>query len=230
MIDNKKDYTNLYDTYANDLVLYKTNKGLSAAVYTEITDVEVELNGLLTYDREIDKGGAENISASNKKVINDQMYISDILPSSQTKSRDWKYTFARPEDSWFNAQYNDAAWKSGPGGFGTSFTPGVSVKTVWDSSDIWVRQEFTLNETKAINKDDLVLYIHHDETCEVYINGVKAATIEGATSGYTVAQMTKEGKAALNLNGKNVIAIHCHQTVGGQYIDAGISLLSKTKP
>jgi len=230
MIDNKKDYTNLYDTYANDLVLYKTNKGLSAAVYTEITDVEVELNGLLTYDREVDKGGVANISASNKKIINDHMYISDVLPSSQTNSRDWKYTFTKPEDGWFNAQYNDAAWKLGPGGFGTSFTPGVNVKTVWNNSDIWIRQDFTLNETKTINKDNLVLYIHHDETCEVYINGVKAATIDGATSGYTVAPINKEGKAALNLKGKNTIAIHCHQTVGGQYIDAGISLLSKTKP
>jgi hypothetical protein len=230
MIDNQKDYTNLYDTYANDLVLYKTNKGLSAAVYTEITDVEVELNGLLTYDRAIDKGGAAKIKASNIKVINDHLYISDVLPSSQTDSRTWKYTFDKPGESWFAGKFNDAAWKTGLGGFGTSFTPGVNVKTVWNTNDIWIRQEFTLNVKKNIDKDNLVLYIHHDENCEVYINGVKAATIDGATSGYAVAAMSKESKAALNFNGKNVIAIYCHQTVGGQYIDAGISVLSKTKP
>jgi hypothetical protein len=230
MIDNQKDYTNLYDTYANDLVLYKTNKGLSAAVYTEITDVEVELNGLLTYDRAIDKGGAVKIRASNIKAINDKLYISDILPSSQTDGRNWKYTFDKPGESWFADKFNDATWKTGLGGFGTSFTPGVNVKTVWDTQDIWIRQEFTLNEKKSIDRDNLVLYIHHDENCEVYINGVKAASIDGATSGYAVAAMSKESKAALKLNGKNVIAIYCHQTVGGQYIDAGIAVLSKTKP
>jgi hypothetical protein len=28
-------------------------KGLSAAVYTQTTDVEIEVNGLMTYDREV---------------------------------------------------------------------------------------------------------------------------------------------------------------------------------
>ena len=30
-------------------------KGLSAAIYTQLSDVEDEVNGLLTYDREIKK-------------------------------------------------------------------------------------------------------------------------------------------------------------------------------
>jgi DICT domain-containing protein len=30
-------------------------KGLSAAVYTQTTDVEVEINGLMTYDRKVVK-------------------------------------------------------------------------------------------------------------------------------------------------------------------------------
>ncbi|MGY3055604.1 beta-galactosidase/beta-glucuronidase [Pedobacter sp. UYEF25] len=51
MIDNEKKFTDLFDEFATDLAIYKTNNGLSAAVYTEITDVEGELNGLLTYDR-----------------------------------------------------------------------------------------------------------------------------------------------------------------------------------
>lgn len=40
-------------------------EGLSAAVYTQITDVETETNGLLTYDRKVDKMGAEKLYRIN---------------------------------------------------------------------------------------------------------------------------------------------------------------------
>ena len=40
--------------------------GLSAAVYTQTTDVEIEVNGLMTYDREMIKMDAEKVSAANR--------------------------------------------------------------------------------------------------------------------------------------------------------------------
>jgi hypothetical protein len=229
MINNKKEYTDLYDKFADDLTLYKTNMGLSAAVYTEITDVEVELNGLMTYDREVIKGGIDKIYASNYKVIHDNMYIKEVLPSSQKEARTWKYTTDTPQGDWFETSFNDAAWKSGSAGFGTRGTPGGNIKTIWNTNNIWMRQEFTLGDLSVTEKDKLALYIHHDEDCEVYINGVKAATISGYSSAYTVVPMNAEGKAAIKPNGKNVIAIHCKQTQGGQYIDSGLSILSSTK-
>ncbi|MXV51472.1 glycoside hydrolase family 2 [Pedobacter sp. HMF7647] len=229
MIDNEKDYTDLYDQYATDLAIYRTNKGLSAAVYTEITDVEVELNGLLTYDRAVVKGAVEKISASNRKAISEKLYLKDVLPSSQNNARNWKYTFTKPDENWFAGKFNDASWKSGEGGFGTSFTPGSSVKTVWDTKDIWIRQEFTLGDLENINFDDLALYMHHDENCEVYINGVEAAVRKDVTGAYGLTPMSDASKKALIPNGKNMIAIHCHQENGGQYIDAGIVTLTKEK-
>ena len=42
-------------------------KGLSAAVYTQTTDVEVEVNGLMTYDRELVKINLKKIAAANRK-------------------------------------------------------------------------------------------------------------------------------------------------------------------
>lgn len=229
MINNKNDYTDLYSKFADDLTLYKTNMGLSAAVYTEITDVEVELNGLLTYDREVVKGDIDKIYAANYKVIHDNLYIKEVLPSSQKQAREWKYTTDEPQGEWFKSAFNDASWKTGPAGFGSKGTPGGNIKTNWTTDNIWMRQEFTLGNLTAEQKDKLVLYIHHDEDCEVYINGVKAAAISGYSSAYTVVPMNAEGKAAIKTNGKNIIAIHCKQTVGGQYIDAGLSILSKTK-
>ena len=43
-------------------------QGLAAAVYTQTTDVEVEINGLMTYDRAMVKMDQTAISAANRKV------------------------------------------------------------------------------------------------------------------------------------------------------------------
>lgn len=44
-------------------------EGCSAAVYTQTTDVEGEVNGLMTYDREINKLTVDRVSAANRSVI-----------------------------------------------------------------------------------------------------------------------------------------------------------------
>jgi hypothetical protein len=42
----------------------------------------------------------------------------------------------------------------------------------------------------------------------------------GYFSSYDAVPLTSAGRAALK-PGKNLIAVHCHQTGGGQYIDLG---------
>jgi beta-galactosidase/beta-glucuronidase len=42
-------------------------KGLSAAVYTQTTDCEIEVNGLMTYDRELVKMDQKQISSANRR-------------------------------------------------------------------------------------------------------------------------------------------------------------------
>lgn len=65
---NATEVTNEYIKYANELKkLVKT--GFSAAVYTQTTDVEGEVNGFMTYDRKVDKMDFEKVSAVNKEVI-----------------------------------------------------------------------------------------------------------------------------------------------------------------
>jgi hypothetical protein len=57
-----------YVKYANmlkDLV----KRGFSAAVYTQTTDVEGEVNGLMTYDRKVIKINEAKIRAANEAVI-----------------------------------------------------------------------------------------------------------------------------------------------------------------
>jgi hypothetical protein len=44
--------------------------GFSAAIYTQTTDVEIEINGLMTYDRKVIKLDAARISKVNREICN----------------------------------------------------------------------------------------------------------------------------------------------------------------
>ena len=48
-------------------------RGLAAAVYTQTTDVEVEVNGLMTYDREIIKLDVDRRVRELEKVRDDEL-------------------------------------------------------------------------------------------------------------------------------------------------------------
>jgi hypothetical protein len=54
--------------YENRIYPCMKNKGLSAIIYTEVSDVEDECNGLLTYDREVIKVTPEVMKAANAKL------------------------------------------------------------------------------------------------------------------------------------------------------------------
>jgi hypothetical protein len=41
---------------------------LSGAIYTQTTDVEIETNGLMTYDRKVTKMSAEQLKAITQKL------------------------------------------------------------------------------------------------------------------------------------------------------------------
>ncbi|MGM0377733.1 MAG: T9SS type A sorting domain-containing protein, partial [Bacteroidota bacterium] len=68
------------------------------------------------------------------------------------------------------------------------------------------------------------------EDASIYINGTKVTEFEGYTTDYQLKAMGRNGKGTLDPNSKNTIAVHCHQTEGGQYIDVGITLVSFGSP
>ena len=64
-----EEVTNEYQNYANQL-LELIKKGFSAAVYTQITDVEGEVNGLITYDRKVIKVDEVKVKTINRQICN----------------------------------------------------------------------------------------------------------------------------------------------------------------
>jgi hypothetical protein len=194
-------------------------RGLSAAVYTQTTDVEVEVNGYMTYDRAMIKADAKQMAEAARKLYLPPPIIKTIVPTSQEQGIEWSYTTSKPRDGWEKPGFDDSSWKKGTGGFGTKGTPGSVVRTEWKSSDIWLRRTFELEDKKFGQPH---LNIHHDEDAEVYINGVPAAKLKGFTSDYTTASISEKGRRALKA-GRNCLAVHCRQTSGGQYIDVGLA-------
>lgn len=66
---NAKEVTDEYVKYAEILKNY-VKTGFSGAVYTQTTDVEGEVNGLITYDRKVIKVEEDRIRRINQEVIN----------------------------------------------------------------------------------------------------------------------------------------------------------------
>jgi hypothetical protein len=144
--------------------------------------------------------------------------IQEMVATSRLKGVDWRFTFKQPADDWIQPGFVDSAWNQGPGGFGTKDTQGAVARTEWTTADIWLRREFDWAADKAVNP---VFFVHHDDDIEIYLNGVLAGKAGGSILGYERMAMTPEGLAALK-PGKNVLAVHCHQTFGPQYVDVGI--------
>ncbi|MEX2142719.1 MAG: sugar-binding domain-containing protein [Pirellulales bacterium] len=199
--------------------------GLSAAVYTQTTDVEIEVNGLMTYDREVIKLDDKAVIEAAHNLHLPPPKVTVIAPTSQEKGLTWSYTLEKPSDGWEQPKFDGSSWKEGPGGFGTRGTPGAAVRTEWETNDIWLRREF---EIKSADLGKPQLVIHHDEDAEVYLNGVLAARLRGYVIDYTRVPVSDEARAALR-EGKNTMAVHCRQTGGGQYIDAGLVNITPLK-
>jgi hypothetical protein len=225
-VKDSADLTRRYERLLRRVYEFKDKPGLSAAVYTQTTDVETEANGLMTYDRAVTKVDVDRVAAANRGDFAKVPEVKTLIPTSKEEGQKWKYTTWRKEKKgWELPNFDTKDWQDGVGGFGSEGTPGAVVRTKWLSSDIWLRREFTMPER---DWGELLLLMHHDEDAEVYINGVLATKVSGYITDYDEFPISEEARKALK-PGKNVLAVHCHQTTGGQYIDVGIGEVQAAK-
>ena len=64
----KKELTDGYIRLLENELTPLVNDGLSAAIYTQTTDVEIEVNGFVTYDREVEKMEFKKVREIHKKI------------------------------------------------------------------------------------------------------------------------------------------------------------------
>jgi hypothetical protein len=176
--------------------------------------------------------GRDSTKAGNWAAFPDAKYVpppivdtvTPVVPTANIQGAQWLYTTTEPGARWSAPLFKPGtAWKQGWSGFGTPTTPGASVRTMWNTPDIWLRRDVTIPPGTDLKRIYLVL--HHDDDAEVYINGVLAAKEEGNFKKYEPVPILPAARAALKA-GRNVIAAHCHHAGGDQFIDVGLATVT----
>ncbi len=72
MYPTKRMLSNSFKKLFEKRIIANVSRGLSATVYTQVSDVEEEINGLVTYDRMVEKFDRDFV-----KEINDRIFIED---------------------------------------------------------------------------------------------------------------------------------------------------------
>ncbi|MEQ9438689.1 MAG: glycoside hydrolase family 2 TIM barrel-domain containing protein [Cyclobacteriaceae bacterium] len=119
--------------------------GLSGAIYTQTTDVEGEVNGLMTYDREIIKLDSQKVKQWIEPLYKSWWHKHILLSDSEHEAQEWKVSFKKPDANWLSSDYVDFNWVSERAPFSTSENPFLPSSTAWKSDELYARKTFYLN-------------------------------------------------------------------------------------
>ena len=227
-VDTNPDMLYLYAEFMDWVQRLRDQNNLSASVYTQLTDVMTEVNGLMTYDR------VAKIPSSQLNLVNTFRFAApsytNIVPTSEAERQIWKYVFTRPEGPWWNQDYDDSHWLQGAGPFGST---GSYIGTRWTSPDLWLRRHFNPRVLTPDQLEHLVVTGVFEGRFQIYINGAGTYPQRGANrSGeirYEHRPIQRSVREAIRSNSDNVIAIHCLRNGDKQYFDAGLSIRMQSK-
>jgi hypothetical protein len=133
----------------------------------------------------------------------------------------WRYTFEKPADDWASPAFDDSKWPQGLGGFGTEGTPGARIGTKWDTPNVWLRTTVTIPD--GFGQGGAWIDLHHDEDVQVFVNGQLLLSRKRYATDYSRIALAPEQIALFKPGEDNVVALHCQNTGGGQFVDLALS-------
>jgi hypothetical protein len=217
--DELFDYYRSLFTNARGLL----GQGMSAAIYTQTTDVESEVNGYLTYDRAIEKFDAAALRKLHSSFHETVPPTRTILPDSREGKSKWRYTFSDPGAGWEGASFSDSGWKQGPGAFLSGTGNAFPVGTHWTDTTIWLRRSFELD---TIPRDLFLSLLNGFTEGEVFLNGASVLHLKDVRPArrhhthFDISVHTRHLR-----KGRNVIAIRAVQRGDARAVDAGLYTL-----
>jgi hypothetical protein len=148
-----------YARFIENLRLLR-NSGLTAAVYTQMTDMKREENGWLSFDREVSKMDPDRLAAIHRGLYQEPPRQTVLLPPSSQQPQTWEtatlplpagagrqgYTVAALLQK--SPDFDALTWRPAAGPFGNTDrpVPGGS----WDGrTRLVLRRSFELNEVPA---------------------------------------------------------------------------------
>jgi hypothetical protein len=215
---NIEQLTQEYERLWQRVYELKDDRGLSAAVYTQISDIEQEANGLQTYDR-LEKMERDKVCAANLGKLPPLKY-REIVPMSQVTPQIWRFTATNPPVGWDALNFANRDWSDGTGGFGSRYGMDGLVHTYWEGSELWLRHEFTVGP-EGLHWP--LLEMNYGADSDIYINGVLACRSEGFVNCYGRYELDPAARAAIK-PGRNVLAVHLidRHKGGEHFVDVGL--------
>ena len=234
VVESATDFTTYFNGLCDKIKdLYPV--GLNAAVYTQLSDVEIEKNGFYTYDRRILKP-YEPYTAIRSKIQecidlpNSTTILKPILSTALTHHYIWRYiTTPDVPRHWSDKNFDDSSWSQGQAAFARNLGSNWNsiVGTDWNTNQIHMRRWFKLGDISPENIAKLRFMVFHDDDVEIYINGVWAATESGWTNSYVPLDISAEARATLRPGEWNLIALAGKQGSGGQVMDVGLTVFTE---
>lgn len=226
-----KTLDEFYIRYQGTIDAMLDNPNLFGFCYTQLTDIEQEKNGLYYYGRKpkFDTQKIRRITSRpaayergepmapepSLNIVHAKWKVLVGAVQDGKMTTPYKYVLEKPADNWIAAGFDDQSWKTGMAPFGHG---PQNVRTEWTTSDIYLRKTF---DCDFGNLKHGAVVICHDEDTEVYVNGQKILGVRGFIGHYKLFMVTEPLKKALQ-KGANTLAVHTHQTWGGQYIDLAL--------
>ncbi|MBA9078623.1 glycoside hydrolase family 2 protein [Rufibacter quisquiliarum] len=182
-------------------------RGLAAAIYTQTSDVEGEVNGLLTYDREIIK-----IPVATARILHEPLFYKNV------KKREYLVRDSEVEPGHIMASYTHpgAEWNlHNP--FAVAFKKVNGPVKVDKGQNLWAVNSFMNNATP----DNMALKLFARGDVKVYLNGHLIVNRYTLTKRHydeiNISEFTKYLKP-----GKNVIGFELTNTVEDSEFDFGL--------
>ena len=193
-----------YKEFFNHVCLLK-KYGLKAVVYTQISDVEWEINGWLSYDRKVSKIPEDRLAAIHKKFWEIPAKGTVRIPLSMFTPQDWNYSFTEPAVEWYKD--NKGKWNNGKAPFGVPKVSIPEIGTEWDAPALFLKKDFFMKAVPSA----LGVVTYNSGIATIYINGEQAMQINSLhrfDAELKVTEVMLPPKAlSLLKKGRNTIAL-----------------------